>query len=80
MKAIAPVAATYRYYEYNYADGTATPMFTPVEVVGESVKSLYIKIGIFIRGYRPGDIMRVARKSVDFGKAGHDYTNAWWNR
>lgn len=81
MKAIDPIEATYRHYEYNYADGTATPVFTTVQVVGESVKSLYIKASTFIRGHRPGEIIRVARKSIQFNRnhTVQDCTRKWWN-
>lgn len=82
MKTIDPIEATYRHYEYNYADGSLTPQYATVTIVGESLKSLYVKCHTFIRGHRPGDIIRVARKSIttDVAKKEPDYSQAWWNK
>ena len=76
---VEPVSGVYSYWVWN-PSGAGWKEETPVEVVGESAKSLYIKIKIFLNGHKPGDIMRVGRKAVKMDRRHIDCSQAWWTK
>ena len=73
-----PCEATYLYETTNF-DGTFNHWSTKVSVLGETVKSYFIKLREPVRGHLVGDVICVMKKKVRFPKAPVDPTQYWFN-